>query len=223
MVKIWDWGFAAETLDSLLTVSLLTIEVTVIAYAIALVFGLVFAVFKIFKIKYISDAVVTTVEFIRLTPLLLQIFFVYYALPMIGISMSAFMAGIITLGIHYACYCSEVYRAGIESVPAGQLEAAKVLGLPKPVLFTRVMLPQAVPPVIAPLGNYLVALFKETPMLSTIGLVEILYRAQLISSTTFRPIEPLTIAGLCFLVMSVVAALVVQLCERLFSLRKYGV
>lgn len=223
MIKIWDWSFAGEALVDLSTVSLLTIKVTVIAYIIALTLGLVFAVFKIFRIKYLSDAIIGVIEFIRLTPLLLQIFFVYYALPMVGISVSAFAAGIITLGVHYACYCSEVYRAGIKSVPTGQLEAAKALSLPRYTVFTKVVMPQAIPPVIPPLGNYLVALFKETPMLSTIGLVEILYKAQLISSATFRPIEPLTIAGLYFLVMSLVAAIVVRLCEHFFSLRKFGV
>lgn len=223
MIEFWDWNFARNAALELSTVSLLTIKVTVLSYLIALVLGLVFSVFKTFNIKYLSPIVVSFVEFIRLTPLLLQIFFVYYALPFLGISVSAMTAGIVTLGVHYGCYCSEVFRAGITSVPGPQLEAAKVLSLPRGVVFTRIILPQAIPPVIPPLGNYLIALFKETPMLSTIGLVEILYRAQLISSATFRPIEPLTIAGVYFLLMSIVAAIIVRLCEKFFSLRRFGV
>jgi len=223
MTEFWDWSFAKDAAVQLSWVSLLTVKVTVFSYAIALTLGLVFAVFKTFKIKYLSTIVVGVVEFIRLTPLLLQIFFVYYALPLLGVSISAFAAGIIALGVHYACYCSEVYKAGINCVHGSQLEAAKVLSLPRRVAFTRIILPQAIPPVIPPLGNYLIALFKETPMLSTIGLVEILYRAQLISAATFRPIEPLTIAGIYFLIMSIVASIIVRMCENFFSLRKFGV
>lgn len=223
MTEFWDWNFAKNTAAQLSTVSLLTIKVTVFSYAIALILGLVFAVFKTFRVKYLSTIVVGFVEFIRLTPLLLQIFFVYYSLPLLGVSISAFSAGVIALGVHYACYCSEVYKAGITSVHGSQLEAAKVLSLPPRVVFTRVILPQAIPPVIPPLGNYLIALFKETPMLSTVGLVEILYRAQLISAATFRPVEPLTIAGIYFLILSIIAAVIVRLCENFFSLRKFGV
>jgi polar amino acid transport system permease protein len=105
------------------------------------------------------------VEFIRSTPLLIQIFFIYFVFPEFGVTLNALTAGIMALGLHYGTYCSEVYRAGIEGVPRGQWEAATALNLSPYDTFKDIIIPQAIPPVVPALGNYLVALFKETPLL----------------------------------------------------------
>src|SRR5690606_25866702 len=103
--------------------------------------------------------------FIRNTPLLVQVFFIYYSLPMMtGISLPAFYAGILGLGLHYSTYLSEVYRSGIEAVPRGQWEAATALNYTKLDTWRSVILPQAIPPIIPVLGNYLIVMFKETPI-----------------------------------------------------------
>ena len=111
----------------------------------------------------------------------------------------------IALGLHYSCYTSEVYRAGINAVPSGQWYAAKALNLSRWQAYRHVILPQAIPPVVPALGNYLIAMFKDTPLLSAITVLEMLERAKIIGNETFRYLEPLTIVGLIFLVLSVLS------------------
>ena len=135
-------------------------------------------------------------------------------MPEFGLRMTPFMTGVIALGVHYGMYTSEVYRAGIDSVPQGQREAARALGLTPTSTILRVVLPQAIPPVIPALGNYIVAMFKETPLLSTITVLELLYTAKNLWAETFRYVEPFTLVGLFFLVVSLAAAAGVRLLER---------
>jgi polar amino acid transport system permease protein len=127
-------------------------------------------------------------------------------LPQIGIVIPALATGLIVLSIHYATYISEAYRAGIASIPRGQFEAAKSLAIPKFKAFVLIVAPQAVVPIIPALGNYLVSLFKETPLLSAIAIVEVLQRAKIIGSETFRYTEPITIVGVIFLMLSIASA-----------------
>ena len=143
------------------------------------------------------------VEFIRDTPLLVQLYFLYFVLlPSVGLSWSALLTGIIGIGINYSAYTAEVYRAGIEGVARGQWEAATALNFSSMQTWTSVILPQAVPKVIPALGNYLIAMFKDTPILSSIGVVEMLARAEIIGSQTFRYLEPITLVGVLFLILS---------------------
>ena len=121
-------------------------------------------------------------------------------------------AGVLALGLHYGTYCSEVYRAGLENVPRGQWEASTALNLTTFHTFRDVILPQAIPPVVQALGNYLVALFKETPLLSAIAVLELMQTAKILGSETFRYTEPITLVGL-FLVFSLIAAGLVRLVE----------
>jgi polar amino acid transport system permease protein len=154
------------------------------------------------------------VEFIRSTPLLIQIFFLFFVLPRVGIVLDAYMAGVIALSIHYGCYCSEVYRAGLEAVPRGQWEACTALNFSTWNTFKNIILPQAIPPIVPALGNYLVALFKDTPLLSAIAVLELVQTAKSLGSENFRYTEPMTIVGLIFLVMSLVSAMGIRWLER---------
>jgi polar amino acid transport system permease protein len=128
--------------------------------------------------------------------------------------LSALTVGVIALGVHYACYTSEVYRAGIEAVPRGQWEAATALSLPRSRVWTGVVLPQAVPRVVPALGNYVISMFKEVPLLTAIGLLDVVGRAQEAGDTYFRYVEPYTIAGLLFLLLSYPASLLLRRLER---------
>ena len=145
------------------------------------------------------------IEFIRSTPVLIQIFFMFYVFPQFGVVIPAFAAGVLALGIHYAAYCSEVYRAGLEAMPRGQWEAAIALNLSPWRTYKDVIIPQAIPPVVPALGNYLIGMFKETPLLSAIAVVELMQTAKIIGSETFRYLEPITMVGVFFLVMSLVS------------------
>jgi polar amino acid transport system permease protein len=217
---IWDWGYAFEILPVLGWASIVTVQATILGFILAAVLGLVFAILRMSENPLISIPIAGFVEFIRSTPLLIQIFFIYFVLPEFGITLNALTAGILALGMHYGTYCSEVYRAGLEGVPRGQWEAATALNLSPYDTFKDVIIPQAIPPVVPALGNYLVALFKETPLLSAIAVLELMQTAKILGSQTFRYTEPITLVGLFFLAMSLVSAALIREVER--SLNRRG-
>jgi polar amino acid transport system permease protein len=210
----WDWGYAFEVLPQLLRALLVTLEITLLGSVLALVVGLVIAVLRQARIPVLDQVLWALVEFVRSTPLLVQVFFLYFALPRFGITLSALTVGVLGLGLHYATYTSEVYRAGIEAVPRGQWEAATALSLPRGRTWTGVILPQAIPRVLPALGNYVISMFKEVPLLLAISVVEVVSKAQEIGSQTFRFTEPFTIAGLLFLALSYPASMLVRRLER---------
>ncbi|MDQ2650413.1 MAG: ectoine/hydroxyectoine ABC transporter permease subunit EhuD [Actinomycetota bacterium] len=210
----WDWGFAWEILPDLLRGLWVTVTLTVLGISLALVFGLVLALLRRSRFRAVRWPAGLFVEFIRGTPLLIQFFFLFYVLPDYGIVLSGFTVGVLGLGIHYACYTSETYRAGIESVPAGQWEAATAINLSNRQRWTSVILPQAIPTVLPALGNYLVAGFKDAPLAATVTVFGVLGTAQQIQGQTFRGLEPFTLAGLLFLAVSVPVASGVRLLER---------
>ncbi|THK39128.1 ectoine/hydroxyectoine ABC transporter permease subunit EhuD [Ensifer sp. MPMI2T] len=209
---MWDWTFTFEILPVLARAAIMTVEATALGFIIAATVGLVLASIRL---AFPSAGVVVTilVELIRSTPLLIQIFFLYFVLPKAGIVLDAFTAGVAAIGIHYAAYCSEVYRAGFENVPRGQWEASIALNLSPWNTFKDIILPQALPPVVPALGNYLIALFKETPLLSAIAVLELMQTAKNIGSETFRYTEPVTLVGVFFLVMSLVSAGIIRMLE----------
>jgi len=217
---MWDWAFTIDILPVLARAAVVTVQATAIGFVIAALLGLVLA-----SIRLSSPAaglvVAILVELVRSTPLLIQIFFLFFVLPKAGIVLDAFTAGVLAIGLHYAAYCSEVYRAGFESVPRGQWEASIALNLSPWTTFKNIILPQALPPVVPALGNYLIALFKETPLLSAIAVVELMQRAKIIGSETFRYTEPVTLVGVFFLVMSLLSAGLVRIMDGWLS-RRYG-
>jgi polar amino acid transport system permease protein len=215
----WNWAFAWETLPMLLGALRVTVSATLLGMTLAMVVGLGLALLRRSGKRWVSWPAATFIEFVRSTPLLVQIYFLFYVAPSFGVRMSPFMTGVLALGIHYSTYLSEVYRAGIDGVPRGQWEAARALNFSPGRTFFAVVLPQAIPPIIPALGNYLVAMFKDTPLLSTITVLEILYVARDIGSQTFRYVEPLTLVGVLFLVVSLVAALGIRTVERKFQVR----
>jgi polar amino acid transport system permease protein len=154
------------------------------------------------------------VEFVRSTPLLIQLFFVYFGLPQLGFRPTPFLTGVITFGLHFSTYISEVYRAGFESVPRGQWEAARALNFSPADTLLRIVFPQALAPVIPALGNYLILMIKDTPVLAAISVMELLETARGLASSSFRYLEPLTMVGLFFLVLSILAGIGVRRVER---------
>jgi polar amino acid transport system permease protein len=213
-MTLWDWDYAFDILPDLLRALVTTIEITLLASAVALVLGLLIAIVRRTRIPVVDQLVWALVEFIRSTPLLVQIFFLFFVLPHFGITLSALVVGVLALGVHYATYTSEVYRAGIEAVPPGQWEAATALSLPRTRTWTGVILPQAIPRVLPALGNYVISMFKEVPLLLAIGVVEVVNAAREIGSVTFRFVEPYTIAGILFLLLSYPASMLVRRLER---------
>ena len=202
----WRWDFTFEILPRLLEATLNTLFAAGIGYLIALVVGLMFALGQRTRYKPLTLGVRESVEFIRSTPLVLQIFFVFYVAPQFGIRLSPWTAGMIAIGLHYASYLSEVYRAGIESIPKGQWEACRALNLSTRKTYSRIIIPQALPAALPGMGNYLVGIFKDTPMLSVIGVAELMQVAGALGSETYRYLEPYTLVGIIFLMISLPTA-----------------
>ncbi len=202
----WKWDFTWEILPRLVEATGNTLLAAGGGYAVALVLGLVFALAQRTPLRLLTMVTRELVEFIRSTPLLLQVFFIYYVGPQFGLRLSPWTAGLIAIGVHYAAYLSEVYRGGIEGVPKGQWEAAKAINLSTAQTYRRIVIPQALPPALAGMGNYLVGIFKDTPMLSVIGVGELMHAANSIGAENYRYLEPYTIVGLIFLAISLPTA-----------------
>ena len=211
---IFDWVYAWEIVPVLAQALVVTLQATALGMAIALALGLVLALLRRSPRRWLAWPTALFVEFVRSTPLLVQIFFLFYVLPEAGLRLSPLAAGVAALGIHYAAYCSEVYRAGLEAIPKGQWEAASALNLGRWRTLVAVVIPQALPPIVPALGNYLVAMFKDTPLLSAITVVELLQTAKLLGAESFRYVEPLTLVGLLFLVLSLASAALIRMTER---------
>jgi polar amino acid transport system permease protein len=196
---IWDWHFAGKILPDLLRGLVVTIEATLLGYVVALILGLVWAILRRSPSRIVNHTVRWVVEFIRSTPLLVQLFFLFFALP--------------STGLHYSSYTSEVYRAGIADVPVGQWEAATALNLPRRRVWFGVVLPQAVRKVIPTLANYLIAMFKDSPLLLAITVPEMLHSAYDVGAKSLRFLEPMTIVGVLFVIVSVLSSLLLRRLE----------
>lgn len=216
----WDWGFALDILPDLLRGLWLTVQITVLGLVLAMTLGLVFAILRRSRLRIVRWPVGFVVDFVRSTPLLVQFFFLFFALPEFGLTLSGLQVGVLGLGVHYAAYTSESYRAGIESVPRGQWEAATALNLTALATWRSVILPQAIPTVIPALGNYLVAAFKDAPLVAALGLLDVLGVARELQSDFFRGLEPLTLAGLLFLAVSIPAAAFARLLEKRYGFER---
>lgn len=213
----WDWNFVWEILPDLLEGLVVTVEATILGFGVAATLGLLLALARRSESPWISEPVGGLVEFVRSTPLLVQLFFFFYVLPRYGIQMRPLVVGTLALGLHYGTYTSEVYRAGIDAIEQGQWEAARALNFSPAHTWTRVILPQAIPPMVPALGNYFIGMFKETPQLAAITVVELLLTAQIIGSRTFRYLEPITMVGVLFFILSYPSALILQRLEARYA------
>ncbi|APO69827.1 ectoine/hydroxyectoine ABC transporter permease protein EhuD 1 (plasmid) [Rhizobium gallicum] len=210
----WDWSFALQAAPQIAAGMGITLISTGIGSLTAIILGLVFALLVRSRVILIRVPTRVVVDFIRGTPLLVQLFAIFYILPDIGILLQPLVAGVIGLGIHYAAYLSEVYRAGIDNIPLGQWEAGTAANLTRWQVMRYVILPQAIPVMLPTIGNYILSMFKETPLLSVITVVEMMSIAGGISTTTYRFLEPITIVGFYFLLLSLPCAMALQRMER---------
>lgn len=210
----FDFAFAWSLVPDMLNALSVTALGTVLGFAIAIVLGLFLALGRRSKRRLVSLPFASVIEFVRSTPLLVQLFFLYYALPDLGIVLEPIPTLVIGLGVHYATYCSEAYRAGINSVDKGQWEAATALNLDPRTKWSRVVLPQAIPNVLPALGNFLVAAFKDAPLGAAVNVTGLLFMADTIRSRAFRPVEPFILIGIGFLMVSLPAAWLVRRLEE---------
>ena len=211
----WRWDFTFEiVLPRMIEAAGVTAWATIASFILALIGGLILMLLKQSRLVWISRPVTEIIEFIRATPLLVQIFFLFFLLPEFGITLPPLTTGILAIAIYNSALCAEVYRAGFEAVPRGQWEACVALNISTYRTFRDVIVPQSLPPIIPALGNYLVAIFKETPLLSFVAVAEIMQISKLIGAEYYRFTEAVTIAGIFFLVMSLVAAMLIKMVEN---------
>lgn len=208
---LWNWGYALDALPVLLGAFVrVTLLVTVLGSAIAAALGLVIAVARRSAPRPVALVLGFFVNFVRMTPIVVQLLFVYYAFS----SVSPITIGVIVFGVHYATYMAESYRAGIEAVPAGQWEATTALSMSRGRTWWAVIIPQALRSTLPSLGNYVVAMFKDTPFLMAITVTELVRAAQLFGGQHFRYIEAITIAGVIFLLASYPTSLLIRRLEK---------
>ncbi|MEV6652371.1 ectoine/hydroxyectoine ABC transporter permease subunit EhuD [Streptomyces sp. NPDC051219] len=210
----WDWSAVADFMPQFWDGVLVTLQILALGSLLSFALGLVWAIGFRAPTRFVRWPVHAVTEFIRLTPLLVQLFFLFFVLPEWGVQFSALTTGTIAIGVHYSTYTAQVYRAGIEAVPAGQWEAATALSLPARRTWTAVILPQAVRRVVPALGNYVISMLKDTPLLAGISVLEMLQQARLEGASTFQYTEPLTVVGIAFILIAYPASLLVRTLER---------
>ncbi len=211
---LFNFSGAGEYLPDLLRGALISIELTLSVMALSLVFGLIVALARLTRFRAVRTVATFYIEIIRGTPALLQLFYIYFVFPAFGIKFPAFTAGVIGLTVNYSAYLSEVYRAGIQAVAKGQLEAAQALGMSRTQMMRLIILPQAIRIIVPPLGNYFISLFKDTALASLITVRELIFTGQIIASTNFQYFAIFTIIGVIYLAISYPGSLGVQYLER---------
>ncbi|GGR77772.1 ectoine/hydroxyectoine ABC transporter permease subunit EhuD [Streptomyces aureoverticillatus] len=210
----WDWGAVSDFMPHFWDGLLITLQVLALGSIISFSVGLLWALAFRAPTRFIRWPVGIITEFIRNTPLLVQLFFLFFVLPEWDIQFSAETTGTLAIGLHYSTYTAQVYRAGIEAVPVGQWEAAKALSLSYTRTWTAVILPQAIRRVVPALGNYVIAMLKDTPLLASIGVLELLQRSRLEAAQTFQYTEALTVVGVAFILIAYPSSLLLRALER---------
>jgi polar amino acid transport system permease protein len=199
----WNWPYVAQIMPALLAGVWETVLVTMACAVIAIGGGLVLAVVSSLAGRPGRLLVRGVVDFFRGVPILVALYFGYYALPQLGVTLPAFFVGVLVLGVIYAAYCSEVYRGALQSIPAGMHDAGAALGLSTAVMWRKVLIPLAVRRSVPALVNYVLVLCRQSAFLFAIGVPVLLARAQVAGYQSFRYLEPYTLTGMLYLMLNV--------------------
>jgi len=193
-----------------------TLEVFILTLVLSIPLGIVVSMLRIIRIKLISRITELYIWVMRGTPLMLQIVFIFFGLPVIGITFDRFAAVIIAFVLNYAAYFGEIFRGGIESIDKGQYEAAKVLGLSSYRTFTRIILPQMFKIVLPSIANEVITLVKDTSLVYVVGIGELL-RAGKTASNRDASLIPLALVGVVYLLLTAVFTVVFNKIEKRYS------
>lgn len=211
----FDWALISRSLPALGQGALNTIILTTMSIGLGLLLGTVMGLMRLARLWLVGAFASAYVWFFRGTPLLVQLFLIYYAMPpLLGITLDRWQAGIVALSLNSAAYIAEIVRAGVQSIDAGQTEAAHALGLTKFQTAWYIILPQAFRRIIPPLGNEFILLLKDSSLVSVIALEELLRAGQLIVTRTFKPVEIYAVIAIIYLIMTTVISVLVTLTER---------
>ncbi|WP_341316589.1 amino acid ABC transporter permease [Paraburkholderia sp. IMGN_8] len=210
---------ALDFLPILLKGAVITVEITFCSFLLSTILGLALALMRVSENKVLSHAAATVINVIRGLPIIVQLFYIYFVLPDLGIQLSAFQAGFIGLGIAYSAYQAENFRAGIEAIDHGQIEAAQSIGMRGALIMRRVILPQAFRIALPPYGNTLVMMLKDSSLASTITVAEMTRAGQLIASSTFQNMTVFTLVALLYLALSLPLVYGLRRLERRLGLK----
>lgn len=210
------WDIFYESLPQLLVAAGGTLRMTAFSFAVAATLGLVIAVLRLSG-GLIGRLAFLYIELIRGIPALVLLFLIYFGLVPLGIVLHGFVAAVVALGLNGAAYLAEVYRAGIEAVDPGQREAAQMLGMRRGQIMREITLPQAVPIVLPPMGNYMVSLLKDTSLASLIAAPELMLRSRDLAGTYYLPMQYYLLAGAMYLIMAWPMMHGVRKMERYFA------
>jgi His/Glu/Gln/Arg/opine family amino acid ABC transporter permease subunit len=214
VLELFNPQVAVENIGPLLGGLLITVELTLVVITLSLVCALAVALAGMSRFAPLRWVVKAYVEVIRGTPLLLQLIYVYYVLPEIGIRLDAFTAGVLALTLNYSAYISEVYRSGIQAIAKGQHDAAAALGMTHALAMRRIILPQAIRIVVPALGNYFIGLFKDTALCSAVSIQELVFTAQVHAALNFQYFTLYTVVAAMYFLVSFPAARLVNYLER---------
>jgi polar amino acid transport system permease protein len=219
LIGLWatdniDTEFIAEWGPFIIGGAGLTVFVSAVSIVFATILALLGAMGRLSRNAFINGLASLYVSFARGTPLIVQIYFIYLALPQVGVVLPAVPAGIIALSFNYGAYMTEVFRAGIQAVPRGQREAAQSLGMPEQQVMRRIVLPQAFRIVIPAIGNDFVAMLKDSSLVSILAVEELLFRSQLVGRQNFRSLEALVIAAAVYWILTIAFSWVQERLER---------
>jgi polar amino acid transport system permease protein len=216
----FHFGIVLQKLPYLLEGVFLTLRVMAVSFAFAFAIGLLVGAFRLSKHRYLTIPAAAYVEVCRNTPALVQLIWIFYCLPLFtGIDIDPTTASIIALAINAGAYMAEDFRAGIQSVDRGQVEAARSLGMSHRQTMQKIVVPQAVRVLIPPLVNHAVSLMKWSALVSVLGVADLTYRAQVLSTQTFRPLEIFTATGIVYFAMSITLSYVVRKLERRWAMK----
>ena len=212
-----DWSVLGENAGAFAAGLLVTLEVSAAALVLALALGVVVAALRVAPAPALRGASTAYVEALRNVPLLVQLFFLFFALPSIGIKLDAFVCGVLALGVYTSAFVAEAIRSGIAGVPKGQLEAALSSGMNYATAMRLIVLPQAIVKTIPPLGNTALNLIKNSSLVSTISVLDVLGTANLLGARSFQYVPMFVGAAICYLILTLPTALGVNVLEKRFA------
>jgi putative glutamine transport system permease protein len=212
-----DWSVLGENAGALAQGLLITLEVSALALLLALVLGVIVATLRVAPSPVLRRIGTAYVEFLRNIPLLVQLFFLFFALPSIGIRLDAFLCGVLALGVYTSAFVAEAIRSGIAAVPSGQLEAGLSSGMGYATTMRLIVLPQAIAKTIPPLGNTTLNLIKNSSLVSTVSVLDILGTANLLGARSFQYVPMFVGAAICYLILTLPTAFAVNLLEKRYA------
>lgn len=209
-----DFGFLNKYLNFFIEGAKYTLIIAILTVLLGTILGLILSLMKISKNKVLNGIASVYIEFVRGTPVLVQLYIVYYGIPSLGIEIPDLLAGVITLSLNSGAYVAEIIRAGINAVDKGQTEAARSLGMSSFLTMRYIIIPQAFKNILPALGNEFITIIKESSIVSIIGIGELMYKSDTVKGLTGQPFEPLIVAAIMYFIMTFTLSKVLGLMER---------